>query len=227
MEKNENTFAEKVESILDELFADEDPDPGAVEENTPVGYYPLRFLKATVLSIDWEITDETMARFIDQVERLKSSHRDDKILLPLLQMLGAIGQHIRIFKENSHPNALKTLKSLYISLEKVMTSKQINDIEKSRILFREIRKFKILKNQIVEGNLALSARRQPKPERPTASQAATNKTQVEIDSKPKAPPVADLKPSPEAWAAVVEDLKQFIRNEFQALRKELNTHYHR
>jgi hypothetical protein len=227
MEKNENTFAEKVESILDELFADEDPDPGAVEENTPVGYYPLRFLKATVLSIDWEITDETMARFIDQVERLKSSHRDDKTLLPLLQMLGSIGQHIRIFKENSHPNALKILKSLYISLEKVMTSKQISEIEKSRILFREIRKFKTLKSQIVDGNLALSAHREPKPQRPAASSASPVKTQMEIDSKPQVLPVAELKASPEAWAAVVEELKQFIRDEFQALRKELNDHYHR
>jgi hypothetical protein len=225
MEKNENTFAEKVESILDELFADEDPDPGAVEENTPVGYYPLRFLKATVLSIDWEITDETMARFIDQVERLKSSHRDDKTLLPLLQMLGSIGQHIRIFKENSHPNALKTLKSLYISLEKVMTSKQMSEIEKSRILFREIRKFKTLKAQIVDGNLALAAHREPKPQRPTALPLASGKDQPAHDSKPQAPPVADLKASPEVWAAVVEELKQVIRNEFETLRKVLSDRY--
>ena len=62
MEKNTNAFTEKVENLLDELFADDDSDQITVEESSNVGYYPLRFLKATVLSIDWEITDETMAR---------------------------------------------------------------------------------------------------------------------------------------------------------------------
>ena len=213
MEKNENTFTEKVESILDELFADDDEAAETVEESSPVGYYPLRFLKATVLSIDWEITDEVMGRFIDQVERLKEAHRDDKTILPLLQMLGSTGQHIRIFKENAHPTALKVLKSLYLSLEKVMADDPPSEVEKSRLLFREIRKFKALKAQIVEGNLALANRIKPAPPQEAASSQ-------EAGFAPENTPGGaggDL----QAVLAAVSDLKRFVETEIRQLREEI------
>lgn len=207
MEKNENTFTEKVESILDELFADDDEAAETVEESSHVGYYPLRFLKATVLSIDWEITDEVMGRFIDQIERLKESHQEDKNILPLLQMLGSTGQHIRIFKENAHPTALKVLKSLYLTLEKVMAEDAPNEVEKSRLLFREIRKFKALKAQIVEGNLALANRIKP-----TAPQTVT------ADGRAFENAAAG---DPQAILAAIADLKQFVETEIQQLREEI------
>jgi hypothetical protein len=213
MEKNENTFTEKVESILDELFADDEESAQTVEEGAPVGYYPLRFLKATVLSIDWEITDEVMGRFIDQVERLKETHQEDKTILPLLQMLGSTGQHIRIFKENAHPTALKVLKSLYLTLEKVMSTDDTpGEVEKSRLLFREIRKFKALKAQIVEGNLALANRIKPAPPQEVASAALqTSDAAVAGDIQAVLGAVADLKQSFET------EIRQ-LREEIQALR---------
>lgn len=213
MEKNENTFTEKVESILDELFADDEETAETVEESSHVGYYPLRFLKATVLSIDWEITDEIMGRFIDQVERLKESHQDDKTILPLLQMLGSTGQHIRIFKENSHPTALKVLKSLYLTLEKVMAEDTPGEVEKSRLLFREIRKFKALKAQIVEGNLALGNRIKPMAPREVVSsgQAAGG---VAGDA-------ASASGGDSQVIAAIDDLKRFVETEIRQLRDEI------
>jgi hypothetical protein len=213
MEKDENTFTEKVESILDELFADDDETAEAVEESSHVGYYPLRFLKATVLSIDWEITDEVMGRFIDQIERLKESHQEDKTILPLLQMLGSTGQHIRIFKENAHPTALKVLKSLYLCLEKVMAENPPGEVEKSRLLFREIRKFKALKAQIVEGNLALANRFKPAaPQDTTASaQNAPNIANSGTGNMGEAGAVL----------AAIEDLKRHVETQIQQLREEI------
>lgn len=215
MEKNENTFTEKVESILDELFADDEETAETVEESSHVGYYPLRFLKATVLSIDWEITDEIMGRFIDQIERLKEAHQEDKTILPLLQMLGSTGQHIRIFKENSHPTALKVLKSLYLTLEKVMAEDTPSEVEKSRLLFREIRKFKALKAQIVEGNLALANRIKPmapqevRPSGQTATEGSAGGS------------AASLGGDGQAVVAAIEDLKRFVETEIRQLRDEI------
>lgn len=214
MEKNENTFTEKVESILDELFADDEETAETVEESSHVGYYPLRFLKATVLSIDWEITDEIMGRFIDQVERLKESHQDDKTILPLLQMLGSTGQHIRIFKENSHPTALKVLKSLYLTLEKVMAEDTPGEVEKSRLLFREIRKFKALKAQIVEGNLALGNRIKPMaPQEVVASGHAAGGAAGDAAA-------ASGGDNSQVMAAI-DDLKRFVETEIRQLRDEI------
>lgn len=212
MEKNENAFTEKVESILDELFAEDDETAETVEESSHVGYYPLRFLKATVLSIDWEITDEIMGRFIDQIERLKEAHQEDKTILPLLQMLGSTGQHIRIFKENSHPTALKVLKSLYLTLEKVMTEEAPSEVEKSRLLFREIRKFKALKAQIVEGNLALANR--IKPTAPHDSGQGANAAFTDNAA-------ASSSIDSQAVVAAIEDLKQFVEAEIRQLRDEI------
>jgi len=216
MEKDENTFTEKVESILDELFADDDESAETVEESSHVGYYPLRFLKATVLSIDWEITDEVMGRFIDQVERLKESHQEDKTILPLLQMLGSTGQHIRIFKENAHPTALKVLKSLYLCLEKVMGDNPPGEVEKSRLLFREIRKFKALKAQIVEGNLALAKRVQP-----AAPQATPAAVPAAANAAANAGPgsIGDAS----AVLDAISDLKHYVETQIQQLREEIQT----
>lgn len=213
MEKDESTFTEKVESILDELFADDDESAETVEESSHVGYYPLRFLKATVLSIDWEITDEVMGRFIDQVERLKGSHQEDKTILPLLQMLGSTGQHIRIFKENAHPTALKVLKSLYLCLEKVMADNPPSEVEKSRLLFREIRKFKALKAQIVEGNLALANR-----VKAATPQAVPTSVQAATDGKDDgAGNIGDVG----AVLAAIADLKHYVETQIQQLREEI------
>ncbi len=223
MEKNTNAFTEKVENLLDELFADDDSDQMTVEESSNVGYYPLRFLKATVLSIDWEITDETMARFIEQVDRLKASHQEDRLILPLLQMLGSTGHHIRIFKQNSHPTVLKMLKSLYVSLEKVLTSQQMSENEKRQILSKEIRKFKALKDQIVTGQLALANKSRKVTKAPSTSDFA-------VESAPSAPASeqADSFGGQDRIVsslidAAVEELKQFIRDELQQLRKEIRS----
>jgi hypothetical protein len=224
MEKNTNAFTEKVENLLDELFADDDSDQMTVEESSNVGYYPLRFLKATVLSIDWEITDETMARFIEQVDRLKASHQEDRLILPLLQMLGSTGHHIRIFKQNSHPTVLKMLKSLYVSLEKVLTSQQMSENEKRQILSKEIRKFKALKDQIVTGQLALANKSRKVDKAPSEntnySSNAIRDDSIRVQSD-------NLGGQDRMFSSIIEaavdELKQFIRDELQQLRKEIRS----
>ena len=220
MEKNTNAFTEKVENLLDELFADDDSDQIAVEESSNVGYYPLRFLKATVLSIDWEITDETMARFIEQVDRLKASHQEDRLILPLLQMLGSTGHHIHIFKQNSHPTVLKMLKSLYVSLEKILTSQQMSENEKRQILSKEIRKFKALKDQIVTGQLAFANKSRKVPK-------ASSESGYSAESVPNEPSLRQNDPNEQdrmvssMIESAIDELKEFIRDELQQLRKEI------
>lgn len=223
MEKNTNAFTEKVENLLDELFADDESDQMTVEESSNVGYYPLRFLKATVLSIDWEITDETMARFIEQVDRLKASHQEDRLILPLLQMLGSTGHHIRIFKQNSHPTVLKMLKSLYVSLEKVLTSQQMSENEKRQILSKEIRKFKALKDQIVTGQLAL-AKKSRKVNKALSGNNYSSETVQNDSASVQADNLGEQDRMVSSMIeAAVEELKQFIRDELQQLRKEIRS----
>jgi hypothetical protein len=50
-----------------------DESSGFMEDSSDLGRSPLKELKTIVLSIDWEINDEDMTRFIEQVETLKQT----------------------------------------------------------------------------------------------------------------------------------------------------------
>ena len=63
----DDTFTEEVEDRLENLFGDEEPSENAKKEAEKVADSPLRELKTIVLSIEWEITDEAMTRFVEQI----------------------------------------------------------------------------------------------------------------------------------------------------------------
>ncbi|NNF97790.1 MAG: hypothetical protein HKM93_00265 [Desulfobacteraceae bacterium] len=221
MENNTDSFAEKVGDRLDEIFGDteesvEEPVPEVVEENTDLGYYPLRFLKATVLSIDWEITDEVMARFMEQVERLKETHSDDKILVPMLQMLHSTGKHVRVYRENAHPDSLKILKSIYVGVEKVITSKDMDVQDKKKILSKEITKFQALKAQIAAGQLAHVSGETGTVTKNLPDSASKTATAPADAGYPMDPEITR-----EFFISAFGELKETIQKEFDLLRNEL------
>ena len=141
---------EEVEGRLDNLFGDEDTAADIIEDSHESDDSPLRELKTIVLSIDWEITDEVMTNFVEQIAILKDSLKDDKIVLVFLQLLGSLGEYIRINKGKSHPGAFKILTSLFNELDKVVQSKDLTESDKKKILSAEITKYKTLKEQLIK-----------------------------------------------------------------------------
>ena len=108
------------EEILDlaDATLDEPDDERAPDD------YPLAELKNLVLSIDWEITDDALADFISQVNNLKVTYKNEKIVLMFLQLLGSLGVYIKTNRGNAHPktsiHSFKkfTLYRCYILMEK-------------------------------------------------------------------------------------------------------------
>ena len=121
---------------------------GFEEDGSGLDQSPLKDLKTIVLSIDWEISDEDMTRFIEQVETLKLVYEEDRVILLFLQILGSLGKYIKANKGNSHPNAIKVLNSVYTSLEKVLLQKDMTAAEKEKILLMEVQRFKELEEQV-------------------------------------------------------------------------------
>jgi hypothetical protein len=107
------------------------------------------------------------------------------------------------------------LKSLYLTLEKVMAEDTPSEVEKSRLLFREIRKFKALKAQIVEGNLALANRIKPSAPQEMRRSGQTATEGSAGDS------AASLGGDGQAVVAAIEDLKRFVETEIRQLRDEI------
>ncbi len=110
--------------------------------------HTLRELKATILSMDWEITDEVMARLIEQIHQVKSEMGQERSIYLLLKVLGSVGNYIKINKGRSHPNAINVIKSTYSGIERLAQNSTLDEAERKRTVIAGIKNFKALKAQI-------------------------------------------------------------------------------
>lgn len=203
MQQNiDDVLVDEIDGRLDDLFAEDKSRKKADVKSSDVKEYPLKELKAIILSIDWEITDDVMNRLTDQVAGLKKRYKDDRIVFMLLQLLGSIGEHIRINKGKSHPDSFKFLNSLFKKLDKIVSTESLTESEKKKILSVEVNKYKVLKDKLSsQKNIAQNKKR---------VKSAVKEKAVETDVLPI-----------EAFADAMDKIRQLIRSEFKALREEL------
>lgn len=169
-------------------------------------------LKANILSIEWEITDQTMNSLISEINRLKRIHKDNKIIYSLLKLSGEIGKYIRSKKVNSHPDSINLLQSIYRGLEKVEATPEITKAEMKMILSAEVKKFKGLQQRVIQAKSDVQGKTDKKPgngEKP----ASGVKEVITVE-----PPL-----SLDALGLMLEEIRKAIRAEFAGLRKELKS----
>ncbi len=198
-ETPEDNFSDEVDDRLEHLFGEEEPAEMTEINDVEVKDYPLRDLKTIILSIDWEITDEVMNGFVDQVGAMQDKFSDDKIVLVFLQLLGSLGEYIRKNLGQSHPEAFRNLNSLFLGLEEIVQNEDLAENEKKRILSTELSKYKQLKGEI------------------TKTKAPATDIKAAVVKPPEVPPDAA---QPDIVRAI-EDLKQFFQRELDALREEI------
>jgi hypothetical protein len=208
----------EVESRLDHLFEEKKRSSEAEASSGEFSLSPLKPLKAIVLSIDWEITDDIMANLLAELKRLEDVFRDEKIPLTFLQILISIGKYIKLNKANAHPNAVKLMDSVYKALEKVVMSEAMAREEKENLLLSEVAKFKQLKEEIA---LRRAKRKDEKPLLGVSLPALDQSTPAEGGEKPWMRPDLGHMPAHEAFATAVEEIKDLIKAEFKALRAEI------
>jgi len=199
-ETNGDQFSEEVEDRLQNLFGDEEPFEAAETKSIDIKPHPLRDLKTVILSIDWEITDEVMTSFVEQVAVLQDTYRNDKIVLVFLQLLGSIGEYIRGHLGQAHPDAFKVLTSLFSELERIVQSEDLTEVEKKKILSVELGKYKKLKSLLTPNKAQAAGRRTAAAATDDRSEAGGAHSEV-------------LK--------AIEALKLFIQKELHILREEI------
>lgn len=144
MEKtSKQELSQKIENKLDAFFSDDD---SASENQTPE--VSLEKLKSTVLSIDWEITDECLTDLIDETDTLIETYQADRPTNALLRMLKALANYIRKHKAQAHQEAIKRVMSVYASIESIVEQYALDENRKREIVAAEIKAFHLLKNQI-------------------------------------------------------------------------------
>ena len=230
-EHSESTVVEELENRLD-LFFDEDEESSDFKdrrEEPKRGYF--KELKAILLSIDWEITDEIMAHFVDVLSKMKQAFRGDKNVHVFLQMIGSMAKYLKLNKAKAHPGVIEVLNAVYSAMEKVNLDTGITEKEKERILLREVRRFKNLKNEIAGSRVKRkhgsgdetpeenhdSPKKEKRDHRPGMSGlSAEDETKEGYEDTARGPATR-----PEAFAYALEEIKALIRAEFRALRADL------
>ncbi len=228
--QKDGTVDFEVEADPKDLFGHSNEGLDSLEDTGDPEGTPLTELKSIVLSLDWEITDESMTRFVQEVEKLKKTYRDDKILVSFLGLLDSVGKYIKTHKAKAHPNASKLLNSAYMSLEKVIVSKDITEPERRKIFVSQVKSFKRLKEQIALRKAASDRKKGLKPPDQIGPVAEEQINDLSMQRQGRTPDGTKerLRESDEGcvsphevFMSALEEIKQLIQEEFRALREEL------
>jgi hypothetical protein len=213
VKKSNDTLTVQVETRLEELFGTGIELPAKSEIDDANGGDSFKELKTLLLSIDWEITDEVMAAFIEKIEKLKEKNAGDQVISWFLELLGALGKHLKTYKSKAHPNTIRVLKSVFKGLQTVSGAKTRSEAERKKILMIEVRRFKEFKKQVALGKTGAGK----------TEEAKIAKKKIPLsENRPEDAMVKIVKRSPEEiFIDALSEIKDLIRSEFRALKEEL------
>ncbi len=146
---SENQYDDDLTIGLDDYEERYQPDTVDLFEFSTQEESPISRLKSLILSIDWEITDEVLRQFNEELVDLRDIWADEKINLVYIQALEKISKYIYQQKAEAHPNAIKLLLTFYYNLEKIVSSEELSEQEKKDLLLEDVKKFEYFKQQIV------------------------------------------------------------------------------
>ena len=106
---------------------------------------PLTCLKATILGLEWEVTDKGLNQFNSQIGEIKTQFADNKSAQILIQGLQALGAYITDERADAHSEAFSMLHSFYEGLELLLDEKNIDEEEKQSILVDRVNRLNALK----------------------------------------------------------------------------------
>ena len=212
----------ELENRIDDLFDENNTLLPDNEDRDGSEYYPLSELKNLILSIDWEITDEVLEKLLQQIKGLNMTYEHDKTVLTFLQILNSLGVYIKKNRAQAHPKTFKTLNSVFSSLDKVVLSKDMVETDKKKILSTEMNRYKKLRIQIAQSKTEKKKHKKKRQESeitaPESFFQTPNAGKEELQNTEQR-----QEPSAEALTKAVEDIKQYIHAEIEALKAEIKS----
>lgn len=113
---------------------------------------PLDALKEIILALDWDVSSSNLKKCQAEIEVLLKGCPDDPYSVALLKMLSTIVKYLDQEKGNSHPDSVKVLTSVYVCLEKIVSSLDMDDVDKNQAVAKEVVKFKTLRQKIAKNS---------------------------------------------------------------------------
>ncbi len=151
---NFNNFDEEVEKRLDKIFPEDNLNMPAKKgrKNNQV-VYPIYKLKKIVLNLECEITDDLMGQYIEQLNQLKETFKGDNHLMLLIKLQYVLGNLIRTRKGDTPHYGFKMLRTLFNSMNRIVSEKSLTKNIKQQIIAKELGRYHKLKKLIEHNKL--------------------------------------------------------------------------
>ncbi len=111
---------------------------------------PLTCLKATILGLEWEVTDKGLNQFNTQIAEVREQLMGNKSAQILVQGLQALGGYITDERVKAHPEAFSLLHSFYEGLELLIQDEPVDEEEQQNILIDRVNRLNSLKSIIAD-----------------------------------------------------------------------------
>lgn len=162
--QDRSAFISEIEKRFSAIFGEDDKDAGAVKQTedksgleeikesdptleevllppSDVLQSHLKDLKSIVLSLEWEINDQILEQFEDEVNQLHLFYTGDHIIQGLLRILRFVGRYVRVKGASSNQDTINLLMSVYDHLEGVMVTEGITESGKRIFLMESIKHY--------------------------------------------------------------------------------------
>ena len=140
---NEQRFSVEIVKRLDEIFSDETKiKKSAKKTNKMMCINSLYNLRILLLSIEWEITDDILSKYLNETIQLQRLFQNNRYLKRLLQIQYFYGRFIKTYPNRIPLKTYKILYTLYNCMNNILANKKLSDFEKKKIVEQEIHRYK-------------------------------------------------------------------------------------
>jgi len=196
------------------------PDLFSVQAEPMPPEHPLQVLKVLVLSIDWEISEDTVRGFLQEIGRLTKKHANDPVNRKWFELLTGIGHYVYKRKSDIHPEAIRLLHAIYVDLEATFFPDRMPEQKRRERLLSRVAEYNRLRDIVRTGGT-------PDTETPKASKQA--KVEPAHESSDGGKPEISTEAGDEenrmllheVFAQALEEMRHLIQAEFRALRAEI------
>ena len=216
---NEQRFSVEIVKRLDEIFPDETKIKKSAKKTHKMmcidSLYNLRIL---LLSIEWEITDDNLSKYLNETIQLQRLFQNNRYLKRLLQIQYFYGRFIKTYPNRIPLKTYRILFTLYNCMNNILANKKLSDFEKKKIVEQEIHRYKNFRKYLTTTKNIISHDKFYKDSAKTRLEYSHNK-----DSKNVIKKIIDQDElsNRHYMDNAVWEMKKFIKMEIKKLKYEL------
>ena len=127
---------------------DEPAEEPALAEPTDLADDPLADLKESLLTLDWEITPESIKAFEKELQLVSGKLSDDRHIMAVIKMALGVLQYLRAAKESAAPISIQFLHGAIRGLDIFLREPAPSDSERSEVMDKLLGQFRRVKAEI-------------------------------------------------------------------------------